>query len=651
MKKKFVTLCAFVCTFVCALCCSSGCNSVTNIDVFRLAHYDGVSVDGSTDSRYFYKNDFTLIGGDSQVIYVSEEQDAMYGGWYYQYMSMCDGVLLENFGGDDPHRSAIHCFRSKDLNDWERVGAVDNGYSVRFETYEWPVSACWAPETVYNAHDGKYYMYFSAEANPNPSGSVEYDLGSDSIFDRFFLVVCASDTPVGPFKLLTSANYYGDAETPNKNGKVITSKNPAINPKFDLKLDHTFGMIDAHPYFDDVDSDGDGINDFYLYFVNHISSDSKSNSIWGMKMKDMITPDYDSARCLAVPNYRTVEHIENSDLQNMDIKRYKLIDEFIDAEEYGKLEDKTGKVSKADYGEEYNVNEGPFMLKDGGRYYLTYSPQGVGRFGYQVRQALGTSPLGRFEKPTLDPATIMGSSDTNTQMLGNGHHCFIDGGAGDIYCISWPNLVPMTSNIDKDGRGYAVDRIHFIDDETYGRIITGGPTTSLQYKPSRYTGRVNVAPKATVTATNAISGTEKYINDQVVVFREYYSDKEFAATGKTTITLSFPQAVEISAILIYNSYDYYSAFDEIESVLFHLTEKPAWFTGNNYVPTAGIFNLPFNRDYFDAEGMYMNQGGAAIASFNDIKVDKIEITVSKKLSDLKGEVIKISDIVVLGKGE
>lgn len=648
MKKGLATLCAIIC----ALCCFSGCGGKeTNMDVFNLAHYNGVSADGSTDSRYFYKNDFTLIGGDSQIIYVSEEQDATYGGWYYQYMSMCDGVLLENFGGDDPHRSAIHCFRSKDLNDWERVGAVDNGYSVRFETYEWPVDSCWAPEVIYNPYDQKYYMYFSAEANANPSGSVEYDTGSDLRYDRFFLAICVSETPVGPFRLLTSENYYGDPDAENLNGKVITSKNPAINPKFDLGLDHIFAAIDAHPFYDDVDSDGDGEKDLYLYFVRHISEDSPFNSVWGMRMKDMISPDYDSARCLSVPNYRTVEFIENSDLPAMDINRYRLIDEFVDAEEYVKLTDKTGKVSKADYGEEYHINEAPFMWKDGGRYYLTYSPQGVGRFGYQVRQALGTSPLGKFEKPTLDPATIMGSSETNTEMLGNGHHCFIDGGAGDIYCVSWPNLVPMTSNIDKDGRGYAVDRIHFTDDETYGRIITGGPTTSLQYKPSRYTGRVNVATSATVTATNAVSGTEKYINDEMVVFREYYSDKEFASNGKTTVTLSFPQAVEISAILIYNSYDYYYAFDEIESILFHLTEKPAWFTGNNYTATAGIFNLPFNRDYFDAEGMYMNQGGASVASFNDIKVNKIEITVSKKLSDLKGEGIKISDIVVLGKGE
>ena len=335
----------------------------------------------------------------------------------------------------------------------------------------------------------------------------------------------------------------------------------------------------------------------------------------------------------------------------MDIKSYKMIDEFINTDKYMELEDKTGYVSKADYGEEYNINEAPFMYKDGGRYYLTYSPQGVGAIGYQVRQAIGDSPLGMFDKPTLDPATFMGAADTNTEMLGTGHHCFIDGGNGELFCMHWPNMEPMTDWINQTGRGCAVDRVHFIDDATYGRILTGGPTNSLQAKPSRYTGRVNVAPKATVTATNAVAGTEKYLNDEVVVFRSYFADKEFCANGKTTVTLSFSKPTEVSAILIYNSFGYNYAFDSIDSILFYLAKKPAWFTVGNYASVAGIFDLPFSRDYFNVAERYMDQGGAAVASFNDIKVNKIEITVSKKLSDLNGSEIRISDIVVLGKGE
>ncbi len=69
------------------------------------------------------------------------------------------------------------------------------------------------------------------------------------------------------------------------------------------------------------------------------------------------------------------------------------------------------------------------------------------------------------------------------------------------------------------------------------------------------------------------------------------------------------------------------------------------------MPVAGIFDLPFNRDYFNETGKTMNQGGSSLASFNDIKVDKIEITISKKISADRDNTIKVSDIVVLGKGE
>ena len=120
------------------------------VTAFELAHFDGVSEDGRIDSAYFYRNEFTLYGGDAQILYVSEEQSPEYGGYYYLYNSGSDGVILQNVGGEDPHRSVISCFRSRDLNDWSRCGAVDNGFAVRFENDEWPVGNCWAPETVYN---------------------------------------------------------------------------------------------------------------------------------------------------------------------------------------------------------------------------------------------------------------------------------------------------------------------------------------------------------------------------------------------------------------------------------------------------------------------------------------------------------------------
>ena len=47
----------------------------------------------------------------------------------------------------------------------------------------------------------------------------------------------------------------------------------------------------------------------------------------------------------------------------------------------------------------------------------------------------------------------------------------------------------------------------------------------------------------------------------------------------------------------------------------------------------------------------MNQGGSALASFKEIKVNKIEIKISSKISNDRDNMIKVSDIVVMGKGE
>lgn len=635
-------------------------NHVGGSDTISLAHFDGNSADGSYDSKYFYRNDFTLYGGDSQVIYVSEEQSQEYGGYYYMYNSGSDWVPLQVIGGKDPHKSVISCFRSKDLCDWERCGAVDNGMSVRFEMDEWPFRNCWAPETIYNPSDNRYYMYFSAEANSKPDipkDQLQYDTfdGADdriSMYSRFFLCVCVSDTPVGPFRLVTSESYYGDENAENLNGKVLTGYNPAINPQYDLGLDYNFAIIDAHPFMDDCDSDGDGQNDMYLYFVQHVGTDNKNNTIWGMKMKDMITPDYSSARMLTIPNYKSIDYVGgvvegNSNFDK--VNSYQLHGQFMDHEEFIKLSEaeKADVVDKNEYGEEYYVNEGPFMWKDGDRYYLTYSPQGVGRAHYQVRQAIGSSPLGTFEKLPLDPATIMGAHDLNDSMLGTGHHSFVEVN-DELFCTYWPNATPYSTDIDEEGRAYAVDRIHFVNDPKYGKIMCGGPTDSLQAKPSSFTGRVNVATEATITATNADNSTIRYLNDEVVTFRNYYSNMEFCANGATTITLTFKKPTTVSAILIHNSMDYNYAFGKIDSILFNLSEAPAWYDGNDDITKAYIKDLPFNRSYVTATRL-MKQGGASVASFKDIKVKSIEITVSEKLSTDGDSTIKISDIVVLGK--
>ena len=35
------------------------------------------------DSKYFYRNDLNVFGGDADVIWVPDERDSEYGGWFY----------------------------------------------------------------------------------------------------------------------------------------------------------------------------------------------------------------------------------------------------------------------------------------------------------------------------------------------------------------------------------------------------------------------------------------------------------------------------------------------------------------------------------------------------------------------------------------
>ena len=99
--------------------------------------------------------------------------------------------------------------------------------------------------------------------------------------------------------------------------------------------------------------------------------------------------------------------------------------------------------------------------------------------------------------------------------------------------------------------------------------------------------------------------------------------------------------------MVYNSFGYEYAFSKIDSIAFKLAEKPAWFNLGKYTDSCYIENIPFNADYYDGVNKFMRQGGAAIASFDDIKVTEISITISEKIEG-EGE-IRVSDVVVLGK--
>ena len=281
------------------------------------------------------------------------------------------------------------------------------------------------------------------------------------------------------------------------------------------------------------------------------------------------------------------------------------------------------------------------------RYYLTYSQTGYAARNYGCYQAVSDSPTGPFIKLGRARAA-MGVTNFNDYMTGVGHHAYVPID-DELYCVYWVHADPMdTSTSGNNGRIYAFDKTTYIYDENlkYDILYGNGPTKSVQPLPYIVSGYKNVATEAKISATNAKKETLKYLNDDRIVFLEYYEKDEFESKGKTIITLTFDEPKDIRATSIYNSYDYYYAFSKIDNITFTLAEKPVWYNLSRYNKKISINDLGVNENYYNSDG-FMRQGGSASASFNEIKVSKIEITISQTLAGQKA--IKVSDICVLGK--
>ncbi len=594
------------------------------------------------DTSVFYRNDLYVIGGDADVIWVSEEQGGPeYGGYFYMYTSGNDFVDLENYGS---YKSVITCLRSRDMNDWELCGQnggadgivngsegtdITAGFCVWVGQDEWIKSHVWAPEVIYNQNDGKYYMYTSA----SKTGPIK----GQNLFDSFYGAVLISDTPVGPFKLATSERYYGDATKANLNGRVITGTEPQIDVVQEGNLDGIFATIDLSPFMDDS-------GDLYLYFVRHVDSNNHNhNCIWGVKMKDMITPDYSTMRKLLACDYKTVTYRNLFNYSNLNERNYKETDYFADAG---------------------GIIEGPQMVKHEGRYYLCYSPRGWGNKDYDTMQSISDSPLGPFTKVLCDNdgngaddglGKVMGRRLNEDEMTGTGHAAFVEV-EGEMFCTYFVHADPLypddkynaTAAGSFDGRIYAFDRVEFIDVPNYGTLLYGnGPTKSLQPKPFAASGVRNIAQDATVTVINATDDTTKYVNDGIFVCDEGFADRELRVDGATTIKLSFDEPRTIRGVMVYNSLYYANAFSKVDKIEFDLAEKPSSYIGDDGIEQAYIEDIPFNMNYVRQDEKLMRPGGAAVTSFDEITVNSITITISKKFDTAQKE-IRISDIVILG---
>lgn len=603
---------------------------------------------------------------------------------------------------------AFPMYSSQNLVDWESCGAVGNGYAMVIGTdpeTDWTLGNYWAPEMIRDPESGKFFLYACAtckdgnddteylpaspETSPDGSAWNSATIGGNMDYNSFYITIAIADKPNGPYVLVSNENYYdeliarnedgsrimdeqgnvigtdgevltqtnADGELLNRNGHMIRQNTPPVNfGKYvpQIKEDYSrawlhdtgiWPVIDTSPM---MTADGE----LYLYFSQHVSTLNDANVVWGMKMKDMITPDYATMSKVAEPGVAYIEKLDPSKtaLDEGGIYNFK------DSEYYLTHRDEQ-KPQAPNY--EASVNEGASVIEHNGKYYLTYSPIGLGDRGYSVMQAIGDDPLGPFVKyPDINP--VIGINETNDYMAGTGHHDFVQAG-NELFSVYHAFFNPVNNRIDGTfiGRAIACDRILFKYNEELGfDVLYGnGPTYSVQPLPECYTGYTNVAKTAEITATNCDKSSLPFLTDGLFTVQSFTWEEEFKAEGSTTITLKWDTPKEIRAVMIYNSAQIEYAFSCIDLLQFDVSEKPAWWSGE-FFGKAYIADLKPNDAYVamdEAAGAYfMRQGGSAVAEFDAIKVTQLSITISRKYADSDENIeniagICVSEIYVMGK--
>lgn len=402
----------------------------------------------------------------------------------------------------------------------------------------------------------KYYMYYTAAKGT--SGVLH---GS----------VAVADSPLGPFT--------------NKVAEGIDGSKPIFD------FGSNFPTIDGSLFIDD---DGK----MYYFFVRDQIGDNASSggnnttrrsTLWGIEMENPYTIKAD-----ATPVKLT------------EVGRSRLTEK--------------GVYTQRWETQEGMWNEGPFVLKHDGKYYLTYSANYFGSKYYAVGYATSDSPLGTYVKPSNLP--IMGidpTEDSNWSYFdGTGHAMFLT--VGDELYMVYHTLMPQ-----KDGfRHFTIDSVGFRED---GTLYINGPTVTSQNLPSAVTGVGNIANKAEITVEGLTNAG--YLTDgQINASRKYKDFEAKSEGGKVTVTFTFDTPQAIRGVMVYNSADFDTSFTEVTNIKI----------GEHYT----FDNVKVQTDSYNKAQKAIYSGSCAILELNKaVKVTTVTVTIE---SD---KPISISEIKLL----
>lgn len=334
-------------------------------------------------------NPLPMALGDPFMLHASDGRYYMYG------TSLADG---------------FEAFVSDNLTDWQNIGQVYRGGTPE----QWNTDCFWAPE-VYE-RDGRYYMFYSANARHNPTDEAE----------NFKIGVAVADSPAGPFTDLYN------------------------RPVFEID----FPVIDANVLFDDTT----GKN--YIYFsrccYKHPVESEIADKVRADGMYDEIEeswiygaellPDFsgivgEPVRLLAPPTLL-------SDVQ---------------------AEWESRSVTAGEAGRRWT--EGSYIFRHGDTYYIMYSANAFYGGNYAVGYATSKSPLGPFEKSSTNPI-LKENQSTGGTVIGTGHNMALTMPDGTMYTVYHGR---MTSNPKE--RVVLIDKMEI---DSIGTLSVCGPTTEPQ---------------------------------------------------------------------------------------------------------------------------------------------------------------------------
>ena len=599
-RAEKIRIAAILLTGALAAAAFSGCGGgeTAQENYIEISCGTGENEAGKPYSDLYYRNDPVASGADPGVMWVSEEDDEENGGYYYAYTTAVQQI------GNTVY--SAFCYRSKDLSSWEVAGS-ENGYALVSAADDWTAANFWAPECIYDSESGKYYLYYSAQRSEVARG----DTAPATNYSELQLAVAVSDRPQGPFSLVRGGT--------DANGEEITN-----TPRFDIakhfNLSKPFAAIDASVFKDDDGS-------LYLTFAKHEDSSGRNRGIWGMKLLDPVTPDYSTLTCLTMAGYKSVQNFQA-----------------------GVLTDDTFPVGGEAFTADSVLNEGNFLWKKNGKYYLTYSTHGYADKSYCVMQAVADRPLGgyvKFDSGKGNPLVSAMASGLS-YMAGTGHHSMAAAG-NELFSVYAYHGNPEKYG-DANMRILGADRVEVTEIDGKQALVCNGPTASPQYKAESVSGYENLARKAKITVNNG-AGAE-YLNDGLLTVSASVKDREYRSSGAAEITLTFDAPVKARSLMIYNSSSYDYAFTKADRVEFTFA-SPVSANGKEYLKGA-IKDLLFPQKYVDESAGSITQGAAAIADFEEIEITEIKIYLSSKYetTDQFGEVLNdigVSEIVVLGK--